>query len=260
MKTKTLQILNIIGFVLMIAVNALANALPIAGKNTGEVSALYPSLFTPAGFTFSIWGVIYLLLLVFVVYQAKGLFGKSNEKTPFVVSQINIWFLISCLANAGWIFVWHHQKIFLSTLIMLVILFSLIRIYINLGIGKKIVEKSERYLVQMPFSVYLAWISVATIANVTILLVAIDWNGFGLSPEFWTSFMITIATALTIIILFRNKDMFYSLVILWAYYGISSARMAESTEPAMAIIISLGVGMVLVFGVMVYTMVRRVTR
>lgn len=258
MKTKTLQILNILGFILVIIVNTLANALPIAGRTTGELSDMYPSLFTPAGFTFSIWGVIYLLLLVFVIYQAKGLFGKTNEKVVRILQQIGPWFFISCLANASWIYVWHHQMIFVSLLIMLVIIFSLIRIYIKLGIGRKVVSKGEQFLVHLPFSVYLAWISVATIANIAIWLVAIDWQGFGLSPEFWTTLMIIIATALTTIISFRNKDMFYSLVILWAFYGISAARMAETTEPSMAIIISLSAGMVLIFGVMVYTMVRRV--
>jgi hypothetical protein len=257
MKVKTLQTLNIIGFMVVIVVNTLANALPIAGKNTGEVSALYPSLFTPAGFTFSIWGVIYLLLLIFVIYQAKGLFGKANELTSKLVTQIGIWFFISCIANASWIFVWHHQMISASLLIMLVILFSLIKIYLNLEIGKSTESGSQSYLVKIPFSVYLGWISVATIANASIFLINIGWKGFGLSPEFWTVLIIAAAIAITILMLIKRKDIFFSLVILWAFFGIISKRMSISTEPFQAIIISLGIGMVAIFGLMVYNLVRR---
>lgn len=257
MKVKALQILNIVGFILMIVVNALANTFPIAGKNTGEVSALYPSLFTPAGFTFSIWGVIYLLLLAFVVYQAKGLFGKSNEKTSKLLAQVGIWFFISCLANASWIFVWHHQMITASLLVMLVILISLIKIYINLGIGRSKEGSSQSYLVQIPFSVYLGWITVATIANISIFLINIGWNGFGLSPEFWTVIIIGAATAITILMLIKRKDQFFSLVMLWAFFGIIYKKLSLSTEASQAIIITLGIGMVLILGIMVYFLGRR---
>jgi hypothetical protein len=259
-KIKALQVLNIIGFSLVIVVNALANILPIAGIGTGEVSALYPSLFTPAGFTFSIWGVIYLLLLIFVIYQAKGLFGKANEPISKLVNQIGIWFLISCLANASWIFVWHHQMISASLFIMLVILFSLIKIYINLGIGKSKESSSQSYLVQIPFSVYLGWITVAAIANISIFLINIGWKGFGLSPVFWTVVVIGAATAITILMLVKRKGIFFSLVILWAFFGIISKRMSISAEPLQAIIISLGIGMVAIFGLMVCNLARRLLK
>jgi len=257
MKIKTFQALNIIGFLLVVVVNALANALPIAGKNTGEVSAIYPSLFTPAGFTFSIWGVIYLLLLIFVVYQAKGLFGRPNKDVSKVVSNIGFWFFISCLANASWIFVWHHQMITLSVLIMLVILFSLIKIYLNLDIGKRKIDNKQRYLIQMPFSVYLGWITVASIANNSIFLINIGWNGLKLDPEFWTILMIAAATAISILMLIKRNDVFFGMVILWALYGIISKRLSISNDPTQAIVVTLVIGMVLIFGLMVYNLVKR---
>jgi len=260
MKIKAFQTLNILGFILVIVVNVLANALPIAGRNTGEVSALYPSLFTPAGFTFSIWGVIYLLLFVFVIYQARGFFGKANELTSKLVTQIGIWFFISCLANASWILVWHHQMITPSLLIMLIILYSLIKIYLNLGIGKSTENSSQSNLVQIPFSVYLGWITVATIANVSIFLINIGWNGFNLSPVFWTVLVIGTATAITILTLIKRKDIFFSLVILWAFFGIISKRMSVSPEPTQAIIISLGVGLVAIFGVMVFYLAKNLVK
>ena len=259
-KIKALQTLNIFSFILMIVVNALANALPIAGKNTGEVSALYPSLFTPAGFTFSIWGVIYLLLFIFVIYQARGLFGKANELISKLVTQIGIWFFISCLANASWILVWHHQMISASVLIMMVILFSLIKIYLNLRIGKSTESSNLNYLIQIPFSVYLGWITVGTIANVSIFLINIGWKGFGLSPDFWTVLVIGTATAITILTLINRNDIFFSLVILWAFFGIIFKRIAVSDEPFQIIIISLVIGMVLIFGMVVCTLMRRFTK
>lgn len=222
MPTKTLQILNLIGFILVITLNALANALPINGMTTGELSDLYPNLFVPAGFTFSIWGVIYLLLLAFTIYQARSLWSKTADDQ--IVQIVGIWFFVSCLANASWIVVWHYQQVLLSFFIMLVILTSLIMIYRRLNTGTKTINRSTKYLAHLPFSVYLGWITVATIANVTTLLVNYGLSGFLLGETIWTAIMITIAVAMGIYFLWKQKDVPYALVIIWALYGITAVR------------------------------------
>ncbi len=215
---KTLrQILNVIAFVVTVVINIFANTIPIGGKTTGELSALYPNLFVPAGITFSIWGVIYILLALFVAYQAKDLF--KLKKDP-IVEQIGWWFAVASVANIAWIYAWHYEQIFLSLLIMLVLLASLLKIYLRLGIGKTAVSGAEKYLVHLPFSIYLGWISVATIANAASLLVAVEWNRFGLSEVFWTVLVIIVATMITLAMLKRRGDVFYGIVVVWAFIGI----------------------------------------
>lgn len=222
MSTRTLQILNIIGFVLAITLNGLAIALPINGITTGELSDLYPNLFVPAGFTFSIWSVIYTLLLVFVIYQARSLWNKKLDTAE--VQTIGIWFFISCLANASWILAWHYKLVPLSLLIMLAILVSLIFIYQQIRKGQTENTAAYRYLVKLPFSIYLGWITVATIANVTTLFVDLGLSGFWLGEIAWTSVMISIATIIGAYFLIKKQDVPYALVLIWAFYGITAAR------------------------------------
>lgn len=257
MKLKVYQILNVIGLLAVIAVNFLANSLPIGGKTTGEISADFPSLFTPAGFTFSIWGVIYLLLIAFIIYQSKGLFGDSNLKQNRFLYRIDIWFFLSSLANIAWLFAWHHQIIWLSLVFMAVLLGSLVTIYANLGAGKRIISRMEHFLVHVPFSIYLGWITVATIANVSIFLLKINWNRFGFSPEFWTVVMIAVAAIVGIYILLLRKDFFYSMVIVWALFGIISKRMADEAESMEPIIVAAGAGILLILAVNIFYAVKR---
>lgn len=228
MTTKTLQILNIIGFILVLTLNGLANGLPINGRTTGELSDLYPNLFVPAGFTFSIWGIIYLLLLGFIIYQASGLWKASASIANQAVQTIGIWFFISCLANASWILAWHYLQVELSVLIMLTILTSLIMIYRRLAIGQGAQSSKELFLVHLPFSIYLGWITVATIANITTLLVDLGLSGFWLGETIWTCLMILVATGFGIFFLLKKRDVPYNLVLIWAFYGISAARFNDT--------------------------------
>lgn len=261
MKVKIVQILNITGLLLTIFMNYLANALPLAGKTTGEVSGLYENLFAPAGFTFSIWGVIYLLLIVFVVYQSKGLFQPVNStRAPSFYHRVGYWFFISCLANSAWIFAWHHEVIWLSMVLMIVILISLLKIYTRLGVGHRIVKHKERYLIHLPFSIYLGWISVATIANAAVLLVSIRWDGFGIHPEIWTSIMILVAAAITTTILITRKDLFFSLVILWAFFGIFVKRLTTDPQQSLAIMLSLATGGFIIVAVIIFQSVKMFIR
>ena len=207
MKTSilwALKISNLLAFLATIAINAMANALPINGRTTGELSDLYPNLFVPAGITFSIWALIYILLAVFVVYQLAAPAAQSTG----IVEKIGPWFLIASAANIGWIFLWHYQRVSASLLAMLLLLAALLAVYLRLGIGVQPAPWRGRLLVQLPFSVYLGWITVATVANVTAMLVNTGWNRFGASEEFWTVVVLAVAALITLAVLFTRSDLF----------------------------------------------------
>ena len=222
--SRFLQVANIGSFLLTIIVNILANALPLNGRTTGEISDLYPSLITPANYTFSIWGVIYALLLVFIVYQALP---KNREKN--FLSRIGYLFALSNIVNVIWIFLWHYDQIILSIIPMFVLLGSLIAIYLRLQIGKSNVPLKERLCVHLPFSVYLGWITVAPIANVASALVSINWDGWGISDVNWAIIVIIIALIITLAVIFTRKDIGYSLVIIWALAGIAVKQMENQS-------------------------------
>ncbi len=244
---KTLrQILNIIAFVVTVVINILANTIPIGGKTTGELSALYPNLFVPAGITFSIWGVIYILLALFVAYQAKDLF--KLKKDP-IEGRIGWWFVVASLANIAWIYAWHYEQIFLSLLILIVLLAALMKIYLRVGVGQRAVSGAEKYLVHLPFSIYLGWITVATIANVTSLLVAVEWNRFGLSEVFWTALVIIIATVITLLMLKRRGDVFYGIVVIWAFIGIFIRHIAIGIPSSFLLLVLIAVIVFLIYNV-----------
>ncbi|MFC1861753.1 hypothetical protein ACFLX6_00450 [Chloroflexota bacterium] len=251
----TLSILNLIGFLGTVVVNGLANALPLNNKTTGELSDQYPNLFVPAGLTFSIWGVIYILLAIFVIYGLVISIKNNTQKTAFI-ENIGILFFISSLANIGWIFAWHYEILPLSLVLMLVILGALITIYLRLHIGKSDSTLNERYLVHLPFSVYLGWITIATIANVTAVLVDINWNTFGLGEQFWTVAVIIVGIAIALSILLTRKDIFYCLVVDWALLGILLKRLADSTPVQSVIIISI-IGMALISVGVIAQIVRK---
>ncbi len=234
-----LKTLNLLAFLATIAVNALANALPINGKTTGELSDLYPNLFVPAGLTFSIWGVIYLLLAIFAVYQIAA----PNQKAALFLERIGPLFILASAANIGWIFLWHYQRVTASLAVMLVLLACLLAVYLRLGIGIRTATWRERLLVQLPFSIYLGWITVATIANATATLVNAGWNRFGASEELWTVVVLVVAALITLAVLFTRSDLFYALVVLWAFLGILLKRLAVDSPPSRAIVVTLAIAM-----------------
>jgi len=251
-----LPILNLVGFLGMVTVNALASALPINNKTTGELSDQYPNLFVPAGFTFSIWGLIYVLLAIFVVYQLIIVIKKDGQQPSFV-ERIGLLFFGSSAANIGWIFAWHYEMVPLSLVLMLLLLGCLIAIYLRLDIGKSAAPKIERYLVHLPFSVYLGWITIATIANVTALLVDINWNTFGLGEQFWAVAVISVGIAIALSVLFTRKDIFYCLVVDWALFGILMKRLAVETVPDRSVIVITIIGLVLISAGIIVQAIRR---
>ncbi len=225
-RTKVLALGNIAGFILTIVLNGLANGLPINGKTTGELSDMYPNLFVPAGITFAIWGLIYLVLLIFIIFQLVEAFKK--EGITSIHKAIGPWFIISSIANASWILAWHYVLPGLSLFIMIVLLFSLLKIYLNLEKIKVDIPALKQYFVYPAFSIYLGWITVATIANTTALLVDLGWNGGGFGEATWTILMISIAIGFGIFFLIIRHDIYYTLVIIWVLYGIYLKRSEAS--------------------------------
>jgi len=251
-----LSILNLLGFLGTVVVNALATILPINNITTGELSDLYPNLFVPAGLTFAIWGLIYVLLGIFVIYPLIPSVRRDAQKIDFV-QRIGPLFFISCLANIGWIYAWHYQIVPLSLGLMLILLGCLLAIYLRLNIGKSEAPKAKKYLVHLPFSVYLGWITIATIANVTALMVDINWNAWGLGEQFWAVAVIIVGIAIALSILFTRKDIFYCLVVDWAILGILLKRLSPTAEPAQSVVIVTIVGLVLITGGVIAQAIRK---
>lgn len=221
---KTLKILNLIFFILTIGVNALANILPLGVGNTGEISSKYPNLFTPAPITFSIWGLIYILLALFVIYQL-ALFDNT-VLADTLVELIGPWFIVSCIMNIGWIFSWHYDVTWLSLLFIIGLLLSLIVITSNI-LPSDVIKASG--MSDLPvstvaciaaFDIYLGWITAATIANVSVLLVKLKWTQFGLSPLFWMVVILIVGAILAVLFIITKERYLSALAIVWAYSGI----------------------------------------
>lgn len=208
-----IKYLNIILFAGMIVINYLANALPLNNKTTGAISDSYPNLFVPSGITFSIWGPIYIMLAVYCVLQ----FTSPRQD---IIEKISLAFAISCILNSLWIVCWHYGLLPYSVLVMTGLLISLI--YINMTI-----TGLDFGLIKAAFGVYLGWICIATIANITALLVGYNWNGAGISHEAWTIIMIAAGTLITALALYRVDNPYIGLVVIWAFAGIILKRIHD---------------------------------
>lgn len=235
------QIGNLISFFAVVIVNALANILPLNGKNTGTLSDNIPNLFVPAGLTFAVWGVIYFLLAIFAFYQARPKTKIESE----ILTRIGPWFIIGSIANFVWIFLWHWELIDLSLIAMLILLVSLLISYIRLQIGlsgENKASKADKIAVHLTHSVYLGWITVATIANVTAVAVVNSWGGWGIAPEIWTILVLIVATLITSILIWLRKDYAYSGVVIWAFIGIILKRIDPSFPPQIGIVATAIIG------------------
>lgn len=214
-----IKVLVAVTFVVMVAINYLANALPLNGRSTGDVSDAYPNLFAPAGLTFSIWGVIYLWLGAHVLYQL-GLFHSSAEDRTraAMLNKVGVYFAISSLANTAWVFAWHYDVIALSVVLIVVILVCLAIITRTVLAANPTTR--EKWFVAVPFSIYFGWTTVATVANITVFLVSLNWDGFGLADSTWAAIIIVVAMVIGTTTMLRNRDIAYGLVLIWAYLGI----------------------------------------
>ena len=220
------QSANLLSVILALTVNVLASALPLNGQNTGEISDRFQVFFVPAGYVFAIWFLIFVGWIVFAIFQFLPA-QKENSR----LRALGFWFALSGVFNAAWLFCWHYNLFGLSVLVMLALLGTLIVCYLKLDVGRAAVSSAEKWAVDVPISVYLGWISVATIANITSWLYSINWNGFGILPQVWAVIMLVVASLVGVLMAISRKDSGYLFVFVWAFAGIA---VKQSAEPLVA--------------------------
>ena len=234
----------------MLMVNILAILLPLNNLTTGELSDALPNLFVPIGFTFSIWSVIWLLLLGYLVVQFRIAYGRGSDSvfwsrtSPFSSRVVGAWFPLNMGLNAGWIFAWHYQFVGLSVLIMFALLATLVVMFLR--VDHAVASAEGGRFARVPISVYFGWITIATIANVTAFLVSVNWGGWGVSDVVWTVFVIAVGLAVTLAMLIRRHDIAFSAVAVWAFLGIAAKRIAEGTPEGPAVLVSAIVAVVVI--------------
>ena len=242
---------NAIALAIMFYVTYLSLALPLGGRTTAELSDLYVSFFTPAGITFMIWNVIYLGLLAFVIHSFLDR-GEREHGASEYIPRLGWLFAVSCLLNAGWLFAWHYNVIWLSVLIMLSLLFVLTRIYLKLEIGKlEKISWRRKLFVHAPFQFYLGWISVATVANVSAFLISAGVVMTNVLQQAISIILMVVVLYLANRMSRERRDAIYSIVIAWAFFGIGMKYLGDIRETVWigtpAIILSIGALVLAVF-------------
>jgi hypothetical protein len=239
------QIAVILATIGVIVINGLASALPLNGQSTGEISDQFQVYFVPAGYVFAIWGLIYLALIGYSIYQAL----PAQRQNPRL-RRIGWLYVLSCVANVAWLFLWHYEIFELTIVAMVTLLVLLIAIYLILGIGRGRTSTGETWLVRVPFSIYLGWITVATIANVTSLLDDLNWGAWGISPEIWAGIMLLAAGLITLAVNITRGDIAYAAVIVWALIGIAIKHSGAPVVPLAAWLMVVVVLLTLLVGVL----------
>jgi translocator protein len=235
---KKTNLVNIVAFAFTVAVDGLAGTTVLNGRTTAQVSDLYSNPFTLAGYVFAIWGIIYILLGVFVVYQAL----PKQKEQPFQ-KQISILFILSSIFNVVWLFLWQYNYITASVFVMFALLATLSAIYLRLHIGKSSAPVTEKLCVHLPFSVYLGWIAVALIANVAAALVSVGWDGFGFGAQAWTIIAMGIALIVALVVIAARRDYAFALVVIWALAGLV---FKQNADPLIALIAEEAIVLILV--------------
>lgn len=236
---------NVAAFIAMVIVNGLAGSTTIiGGQATADVSDANQTLITPAGYTFAIWGIIYFLLGLYVVYQSL-----PSKRLELFRDRIGWLFFLSSLMNILWLFAWQYEQLVISVVLMFLLLASLIMIYLRLDVGRANVGWGERLAVHLPFSTYFGWITIASIANVAATLVSVQWDGFGIEAETWAVIIILVALILASLVALTRRDIAYSLVIIWAFIGISASS-ASQTVVDLILVCAAVVAIVLVVSIL----------
>ena len=226
-KDTVRQWVTLVAVIVTLIVNGLANALPFNAKTTGEISDRFQVYFVPAAYVFAIWGVIYAGLLALAFYQLL----PAQRENPRL-RQVGYLLVLSCVANCAWIFLWHYELFPATIVVMIVLLLSLVAIYLRLGIGYARFSTAEKWCVSIPISIYLGWITVATIANATTLLAYLNWGGWGIAPAAWAVIMLGAGVAIASAVSLTRGDIPYMLVIIWAFAGIA---VRHASTPLVAI-------------------------
>ncbi len=234
MRNNQLQSIGVVATTLLtLTMNYLANGLPINGQTSAIVSAKFPTYFTPAGFAFSIWGIIYIGLIAFTIYQALA----SQIDNPRI-AKIRKWAMLNGLCNASWLPLFHYEYMALSVVVMLALLYTLIQINLILN-NEKTRDRDEKWAVDVPFSIYWGWICVATVANVSIFFTTTSWFGFGIAPQAWAVIMILVATLIACLTYWKIPSIAYILVFIWAFYAIFKMQ-AQTAIVATTALIAIG--------------------
>lgn len=241
------QVVNLLTVLLALTVNILASTLPLNGQNTGEISDRFRVYFVPAGYVFSIWGLIYLGWIAFTIFQLL----PSQKHNPRL-RRLGYLFALSNLANAAWLFCWHYNQFGLSVIVMLALLGLLLASYLRLDVNRSRVAPVEYWSVDVLFSVYLGWITVATVANVSDWLYFIGWDGFGIAAQTWAVIMLAIASLLGLAMALARRDVGYLAVLVWAFVGIA---VKQTGVPAVAT--SAWIATALMFGLARFSFFRR---
>jgi hypothetical protein len=236
---KVLQIANGIALGATIFINYLSNTGLMNNTTIGEISGGLRTLFTPAGYAFAIWGLIYLMLLGFAIYQGRSLIVKVRDDD--FVNKIGWWFVLSCFANSAWVFSWIYGYTGMSCVFIFLLLISLLKIVYNNRMELWDAPISVIVFLWWPFVIYSGWVTVASIANVSAYLVKINWSGFGLSPVVWTIIMISIASVVNLAITWKRNMSEFALVGAWALIAIGMANQNEETMVANAAYIAAGI-------------------
>ena len=243
------QAANLFTVALALIVNILASALPLNGQYTGEISDRFQVYFVPAGYVFSIWGIIYLGWIAFTLFQLQ----PSQKESPRL-RHLGYLFALSNILNAAWLFCWHYNLFGLSVLIMLALLGLLIASYLRLNVNRTAVAPMEYWSVDILFSVYLGWITVATVANITAWLYFVGWDGFGIPAPVWPVIMLAIASLLGVAMAITRRDVGYVSVLVWAFIGIALKQLSAPT-----VSIAAWVAAALMLGCFVYSWIKRRT-
>jgi hypothetical protein len=246
-KDTVRQLANLLSVLLALTVNILAATLPLNGQDTGEISDRFKVYFVPAGYVFAIWGLIYIGWIAFTIYQLL-----PAQKANLRLRRLGYLFAISNLLNAAWLFCWHYNFFGLSVLVMLALLGLLIASYLRLDVNRSSVKPAEYWSVDVLFSVYLGWITVATVANITDWLYFIGWDGFGIPAQTWAVIMLAVASVLGLAMAITRRDWGYLSVLVWAFIGIA---VQQSSVPFVAV--SACIAALLMLVLMIYSLMNR---
>jgi len=246
-KDNLRQTANLLSVLLALIVNILATTLPLNNQTTAQISDRFKVFFVPAGYVFAIWGIVYIGWIAFTVYQ----FLPAHKESPRLRG-LGYLFALSGIFNAAWLFCWQYDHFTLSVLVMLILLGLLIACYLNLNIGRTSVSNAEKWCVDIPLSVYLGWISVATIANISDWLYFVHWNGFGIDPQAWAVIMLIVASLVGLMMALMRRDSGYLFVFVWAFAGIA---LKQAAAPLVAN--SAWVAVVVALGLAIYAVLQR---
>ena len=250
---KLRPIINLIALLGVLAVNFLAEAIPLNGLTSAQIANRYPDLlYFPANYAFSIWSVIYAFLIAFGIYQVL----PAQRENPHL-QRIGWLFVVSCIFNAAWLISFHYLQFGLSMVMMIALLITLIAIYLRLGIGVEPVSRATKWLIHVPFSIYLGWITAATITNAAYVLTDAGWGGFGIDAQTWALIMLTITGILASYIVYTRRDIAYGLVVIWAVTSIAVRHTDVTIVNLTSIVVSVAIALLIAYALWRYFNARR---